>query len=212
MKYIIMCGGNYKKWQKPKQLAEVDGEPIVARTIRLLREHGVTDIAISSNNPVFEQFDVPVLHHKNDWVVRGNEDVDGYWVDCFYPTDEPVCYVFGDVLFSPQAIRTIVDTPVRRIMLFGSKRPFAPEYPKPYREPFAYKVADQEVFREAIEEVKRLHAQGAFNRHPIAWNLWAVICGTDLNHVNRRYHAINDYTCDFDSPDDYDKYNSSLLE
>ena len=56
MKYIIMCGGTYKRWETPRQLTEIRGEPIVARTIRLLRENGVSDIAISSNNPVFEQF------------------------------------------------------------------------------------------------------------------------------------------------------------
>ena len=51
MFYIIMCGGTYKKWETPRQLTKVCGEPIVARTIRLLREQGVDDIAISSNNP-----------------------------------------------------------------------------------------------------------------------------------------------------------------
>ena len=50
MKYIIMCGGTYKKWWKPRQLAEIKGEALVARTIRLLRENGVEDIAISTNH------------------------------------------------------------------------------------------------------------------------------------------------------------------
>ena len=69
MKYIIMCGGDYKKWKEPKQIYELNGEPIVARTIRLLRECGIDDIAISSNNPVFEKFGVPVLSHINPWQV-----------------------------------------------------------------------------------------------------------------------------------------------
>ena len=55
MKYIIMCGGWYTHWKKPKHLLEINGEPIVARTIRLLRESGVTDISISSKNQIFEQ-------------------------------------------------------------------------------------------------------------------------------------------------------------
>ena len=56
MKYIIMCGGIYAKWDRPKHLTELKGEPLVARTIRLLRENGITDIAISSNSELFEQF------------------------------------------------------------------------------------------------------------------------------------------------------------
>ena len=205
MRYSIMCGGDYKRFDKPKQLTEINGEMLLTRTIRLLREAGVGDIAISANDERFEQFGLPVLHHENPWTVRGNEDVDGYWVDCFYPMDEPACYIFGDVYFSPMAIRTIVDTQVSSIMLFGSKRPFAPEYPKPYREPFAYKVQDQKRFRKAIRKVRRLHQRGAFTRHPIAWNLWSVICGTDLNHVNRKYYGVNDYTCDIDTPEDIQK-------
>ena len=33
MKYIIMCGGSYDKWDTPKHLTPLKGEPIVARTI-----------------------------------------------------------------------------------------------------------------------------------------------------------------------------------
>lgn len=39
MKYILMCGGNYKdKFETPKQLLKVNGEILVERTIRLLKE------------------------------------------------------------------------------------------------------------------------------------------------------------------------------
>ena len=48
MKYIIMCGGNYETFETPRQLTKIKGEPLVARTIRLLQEQGVEDIAISS--------------------------------------------------------------------------------------------------------------------------------------------------------------------
>ena len=47
MKYIITCGGVYRKWQTPRQLLPFRGEPIVARTIRLLREYGVEDIVVA---------------------------------------------------------------------------------------------------------------------------------------------------------------------
>lgn len=201
MKYIIMCGGNYADWETPKQLIEIKGEPIVARTIRLLRENGVTDIAISSNNPIFKQFSVPVLHHQNDFTEHYTE-ITGYWVDCFYPMDEPTCYIFGDVVFSPNTIRKIVEYETDDIMLFGSKNPFVPEYPKTWIEPFAYKVVNQSRFRNAISEVKRLQDMGVFKRHPIAWELWAVICGTPPNKINWSYVGINDYTCDIDEPKD----------
>lgn len=202
MKYIIMCGGSYAEWETPKHLLTVLGEPIVMRTIRLLRENGVEDIAISSNNPAFEELGVPVLHHENGYHARAYNDFDGYWCDAFYPTDEEVCYIFGDVIFSPEAIRKIVETEIFDIELFGSAPPFAENYPKPYIEPFALKVANTAHLRQAIERTKELDTEGRFRRKPIMWELWQVIKGTRFNKTIRNYTAINDYTCDIDTKDE----------
>ena len=208
MKYIIMCGGFYTKWETPRHLLKVKGEPIVARTIRLLRECGIEDIAISSYDERFKQFGVPVLRHDNDFCTIGYNNCFGYWCDAFYPTNEPTCYIFGDVIFSPEAIRTIVETDTDDIMFFGSKRPFAPEYPKDHVEPFAFKVVDTEHLKRACVDVKELDRLGMFSRKPIAFELWYVICGADpcenaediVNEKARAYVAINDYTCDIDEP------------
>ena len=43
MKYIIMCGGEYKQWETPKQLSVVKGEVLVERTVRLLKENGIKE-------------------------------------------------------------------------------------------------------------------------------------------------------------------------
>ena len=216
MKYIIMCGGTYKEWETPRQLTEIAGEPIVARTIRLLRDAGVDDIAISSDNTVFEQFGIPVLQHQNDFVVINHHSSSGYWSSAFYPTDESTCYIFGDVVFSPEAIKTIVDYETDDIMFFGSKRPFAPQYPKPHEEPFAFKIVNTEHFREAIKEHKRLADAGTHWRHPIAWELWFIICGKDpaqdlKNLINDNYVGIYDYSCDIDSHSDIDKFRGIKL-
>ena len=204
MKYIIMCGGVYPKWETPKQLTEINGEPIVARTIRLLKENGIDDISISSNYlDIFSGFGVPVLEHENDYCGIAYNNSTGYWCNGFYPTEEPACYLFGDVVFSPKAIKTIIDTETDDIMLFGSKPPFAPEYPKWYIEPFGFKVQNQKHLHEAIQQVKELDAAGKFHRVPIAWELWNVIKGGDPNTINNSYKAINDYTCDIDNPHEY---------
>lgn len=202
MKYIIMCGGKYEKWKTPRQLLEYRGETIVGRTIRLLREAGVHDIFISTNNDTFQRCGVPLLKHQNGYCARKYNDVDGYWVDAFYPTDEPTCYIFGDVIFSPEAIKTIVGYEGEDIMLFGSMKPFAPEYPKNHVEPFAFKVWDTDHLKRAIEEIKRIG--DTCWRSPISWDLWNVIRGRriDIDDYREDYIAINDYTCDIDSPKD----------
>lgn len=201
MKYIIMCGGTYNAWERPRQLIQYEGEAIVARTIRLLREAGAEDIAISSNNSLFEAFGVPVLRHFNSYNATSYNNFTGYWCEAFYPTDEPVCYLFGDVIFSPYAIRKIVETPTDDIEFFASAPPFAPDYRKPYAEPFALKVMDQEHLHEAIVKLKQCDAEGMFHRKPIMWELWQVITGTRLNVIDYdSYTVINDYTCDIDDP------------
>ena len=204
MKYIIMCGGDYPSWESPRQLLEINGEPIVARTIRLLRENGINDIAISTNNDVFEQFGVPLLRHKNYYYAVMYNFSDGFWCNCFYPTDEPTMYLFGDVVYSPRAIRTIIETETDDIAFFGSAPPFASDYLKPYIEPFGFKVVNTEHLKQACADVKRIHEERRFNREPIAWETWNVISrgyAGDPNWIDyNSYVHINDYTCDVDNP------------
>ena len=202
MKYIVLCGGTYSAWDTPRQLMLIRGEPVVARTIRLLRAAGVDDIAISSNDRRFEIFGVPVLHHENNfqgYVSSGG----GCWAEAFYPMRGPACYLMGDVVFSQSAIMQIVHTHTTSIQFFASAPPFAPNYIKPYAEPFAFKVFDQKRFREAVNFVIDNAENGIFRRRPIAWELWQVINGENVNQINfNNYVVINDYTCDIDSKED----------
>jgi hypothetical protein len=174
----------------------------------MLRENGITDIAISSGNEVLEQFDVPVLVHENSYNAVGAHDFTGYWCDAFYPTEDPTCYIFGDVVFSPEAIRTIVETETEDIQFFGSAPPFAPEYKKRWAEPFALKVADTNHLKQSIRDLKRYAAEGRFNRKPIMWELWQVITGGEFNRIDyESYVVINDYTCDIDYPGEAEQFD-----
>ena len=193
MKYIICAGRS--AFDPPKQLLKVNGEIIIERTIRLLQENGIEDIAVSSKNPAFDKYG------------RLDYDSSGDWVNCFAPMKEPACYIFGDVYFSPEAIKKIVETETDSVEFFGSAEPFAPEYPKRWAEPYAFKVADQDLFRRAIEKTKRYMQEGRFRRHPISWELWQVVKETPLNVIEKNYTVINDYSCDIDYPEDIGQWN-----
>ena len=205
MKYILMCGGDYHT-ETPKQLREYGtGLTIIERTIKFLQLNGVEDIAISTNDPRFEWLGLPILHHENNF---GNG---GHWLEAFYPMTEPCCYIFGDVFFSPQAIKTIVDAETKDIDFFASSPPFSASYIKSWAEPFAFKVSSPQKFRRCINTCKELARQGAFQREPIAWELWQVIKKTPLNVIDyANYHTINDYTCDVDRPEDLEKIREVL--
>lgn len=208
MKYAIMCGGKY---QFKKHFSNINGEKLVARTIRLLKEEGITDIVITSNNNEFKQFGVPVLRHTNNFERYNYNDEGSCWVDAFYPFEEPVCYLFGDVLYSPYAINIIANTGTNKVEYFASAPPFNEHYIKGWAEPIAFKVADVQYFRTCVNLVKQWQYQGKFNRIPIAWELWQVIKNTPINHIDyTNYTVINDYTCDIDEPEDLVKIQALI--
>lgn len=210
-----MCGGSYEKWETPRQLLG-DKEMIVERTIRLLRENGVEDIAISTNYnqtefDILRAFNVTILHHDNSYNARSYNDFDGYWCDAFYPTDESACYIFGDVVFSPEAIKKIVETETNDIEFFASAPPFDKEYCKDSAEPFALKVKDQKLLKQSISLLKIYDSQRLFKRKPIMWELWQVIKKTPLNEIDyTNYTVINDYTCDIDNPEDIELFKGVI--
>ena len=199
MKYILLCGGmnlkEQKRFEKPRHLLEIKGEPIIARTIRLLRENGVEDIAISTDMPeLFEGFGVQIIKCSYGPL----------WLECFPLTHEPTCFIFGDVVFSPEAIKKIVETETEDVEFFASAPPFPTTYKKRWAEPFAFKVKDMQHMIEAIgDTLVLMDRYNAFKREPIAWELWQVIKRTPLNIIDyTNYTVINDYTCDIDEPED----------
>jgi len=203
MKYIIMCGGTYGS--HPKQMLPIMGERIIDRTIRLLKAYGVDDIAISTNDVNFWNLGVPTLSHKNNYVY-GHEK-EHLWLQAFYPMTEPVCYIYGDVYFSEDAIRQIVQTETDCVEFFASAPPFTDKYMKTWAEPFAFKVQNPKFFFEKIEECHKYDLEGKFHREAVSWELWQVIKGTELDVIDyTNYHIINDYTCDIDNAEEAEEF------
>lgn len=206
MKYIINCGGEYKQFETPKHLTVVNGERIVDKTIRLLRENSIEDIYISSNNPIFDTCGVPRLENKNNTFTSNGEEYTGFWLDAFKPMNEPVCYIFGDVCFTKNAIKTIVENNDKGNILFGTSDALNEQHEN-WGEPFAYKVNDYETFFKGIEEVRKLYQDGRIKRHPIVWELYRYLHNLDINIqcITEDYVCIDDGTIDIDSPEQIER-------
>lgn len=214
MKYIIMCGGKYSWWETPKQLQVVNGETLVARTIRLLKENGVTDIAISSNDTRFDEFGVERLKHENNFETDGKKKIKGYWVEAFYPSDEEITYLYGDVYYSNKAIKTIIESKTDDVLFFGSKNLDREDNFKEWEEPFAFKVVNQKKFKQAIFTCKMMSDLNLTKREPISWELYRVLNGYDINKhiIGNNYIAIDDITTDFDTPEELEKFKEKFEE
>ena len=224
MKYILMCGGDYSdRFKKPKQLTKVEGEVLVERTIRLLKENGVDDISISTNNKAFEYLKLPILkskriYHHDDEERHHNSEKS--WLNAYYDIGEPCCYIHADVYFSENAIKTIVETKGTKFFCtrdIYDGRPVGINCKG--REPLAYKVEDYERFRKAINDLKDEIDKGMFTKDPISWNVYRKLnnlmidydgFGSDIFDRDGDYVVIDDYTTDVDSESDVQKIHNLL--
>ena len=213
-KIIIMCGGEYSDFKTPKPLSVINGERLVCRTIRLLRQNGLYDIYISSNDPIYDKLDVLRLQHENNF-----KDIDGkiygYWVDAYYPTDEPTIYLHGDVYYTEDAIKKIINLNPKVNTMLGNQYALNKEHKK-VGEPFGWIIVNQDKFKDAIKKTKKLQDEGKIDRgYAISWELYEVLNGHDVNDfiiTEDSYFAISDGTIDIDAPWQVEDLNKKIKE
>ena len=210
-----MCGGFYQNFREvPKQLSVVNGERLVDRTIRLLKENGVEEIYISSNNPVFDTCGVTRLEHENSYRYD-NDTLTGYWVDAFYPQFEDntkVTYLFGDVYYTEKAINKIVNFKTYKNVLFGTSIA-KNKLHRNWGEPFAYVVNDYKVFMNGVKAVKKLQDEGKIKRMALVWELYRYLNGLDINIQQVKgdtYICIDDGTIDIDGPQQIEQLDDKI--
>ena len=203
MIYVIMCGGEYGEFEKPKQLTLVNGKPNVQRTIEMLQACRIYDIYISSNDARFDGFGVPRLEHENTFKSHDGK-LEGYWLDAFYPNfpeDTEVTFLFGDVVFTFEAIQKIINCDRKGNTLYGSAAAWNRDH-KNWGEPFAYVIRDYKTFMAGVSAVKKLQDEGKLKRHAIVWELYRYLNNLDVNVqqvVSKTFITINDGTDDIDS-------------
>ena len=200
-KVIIMAGGVYDNFKTPKPLSVINGETLLERNIRLLKERGITDISISSNDERYEQYG-KVLYHHNSYKYEGGK-IYGYWLDAYYPTNEPCIYLHGDVYYSEKAIDRILKLQPSVNTFIGNEIARNKEHNN-WGEPFGWIVVDQKSFRDGINKTKKLQDEGKLDRgFAISWELYRVLNGLDPNKqyiIDSTYLSIDDETIDIDAP------------
>lgn len=215
-KYIILAD-NSVGFETPRQLTEINGEPLLKRTIRLLKENGIKDIIITSHDKRFDNLGAKRYEPLNNYYEPNFNDYTlnkGYWLNAF-PIElinEPICFLFGDVYYSENAIKTIVESKTDSILFLCSYQNKDKRYIKQHDEPLAFKVVDYELFKKHIDIVKDMKDKGLCCREPITWELYRSINGQDINvhEMTGNYIAINDESCDIDTIDDINKLKRKL--
>ena len=108
-----MAAGEGKRWGNykgiPKHLIEINGETLLGRTTRLLKENNV-DYIITASDERYKQYGEVIPQSYLDCEIDRFEEI----------ADDEICYLYGDVYYTEEAIKTIVNTDTNEILFFGS--------------------------------------------------------------------------------------------
>jgi len=216
MRAIIIAAGEGSRWGDytgvPKHLVKVDGEPILYRTIRLLKENSVNEIIVvgpldSRYNPNGVNLFVPVKHQEY-------ADADKFLSsEILWNHVGRTITLFGDVFFSKDAITKIVSNNRTSWTVFG--RSGRSEFTgTPYGEIFAHSFFPNDIPKHKeclnilVDAVKAKDAKKGNG-----WEHYKVmrgVRGRDIkkskNIIDENFIEIDDWTEDFDFPEDYDRF------
>jgi len=192
MKYIIMADGKGTRWQNyndiPKHFIEIGGETLLARTVRLLNEgDGAADVIITSHDPRYE---VPGARRYEP--LNNHLEIDRFTEELI---GDDVCFLYGDTYYSQEAMDTILKTETEDMIFFGNERSIV-----------AIKVKDGALFRNHVDNVRRLFLEGKIEKC-IGWQVYQSFTGLPFGEkkIGPSYIVLEDGTEDFNSPEDLAK-------
>ena len=135
MQYIILSDGKGSRWNNymgiTKQEAIIDGERIIDRTCRLLRDNNQKDVKVLSSNP----------NHSNNLSVRIESDYENVFMHEFaydYLNQETT-FLFGDTYYEEDAITQIIKDKPEDVMFYGNETAIV-----------GVKVVDLDLFKKVI--------------------------------------------------------------
>lgn len=216
-KYVILADSSIG-FETPRQLIKINGERLIERTIRLLKENGIEDIIITSHDKRFDNLGAIRYEPKSNYYIPNFDDYKlnkGYWLNA-YPIEllkKPITFLYGDIYYSENAIKKIVESNTETTLFFCSHNNKELSYIKNHDEPLAYKVVDYELFKKHLEKVKKYKDKGLCVREPITWELYRSINNIDINkhEMSCNYMAINDISCDIDTKEDIERLERKII-
>lgn len=120
--FILCAGKNTKYYGITRQLLKIDGEEILRRTIRLIKEGCNDEIFIITNNNIIEN---NIKNLYDGGIVIFHPTGERYHMESLYSTKkewvERNIFLFGDIVFSKQAIKKILNSDNKLSFFFRIK-------------------------------------------------------------------------------------------
>jgi hypothetical protein len=180
-------------------------EPILHRTVRLLKENGIEDIWITSHNSAHTVEGATTIGFKNS-----DLEMDKL-LSCKEIWKSPTMFLYGDCFYTFEAMKKIVSTPIiDKWLMFG--RLHVSYFTGHGGELFCKKIEDLDYLEECCNWVVDWYQNG--NGRGGGWELYRRMCGVIDERVNvhvpyDHFIGIDDFTDDFD---DYKNYQDWLKE
>ncbi len=191
MKYIVMADGDGTRWDNyggiPKHLIEVDGETLLERIVRLIRDREPdAEVIITSHDPRYE-VEGAVRYEPED----NRIEIDRFTWELI---EDGCCFLYGDTYYTDNAMDTILNVTGDDILFFGSRKSIV-----------AVKVYDSEMFRKHVSTVKEMYLNGDIPKC-VGWQVYQSFTGQEICGEKRpddKFVLFDDNTTDFNTPEEY---------
>lgn len=196
MRFVIMADGKGERWNNysgiPKHLAQIDGEPVIGRTVRFLRE-----IATEEN----EEMEIIITSHDERYEFEGarrhEPENNHYEIDRF--TEELVqdrmCFLYGDTIYDKETLKNIVHEKVEEILFYGNSKSV-----------IAVIIGNAKLFREHFDRVKKLYLDGQISKCK-GWQIYQSVTGQNLNEkpvAKEKFVRVDENVTDINTPEEYE--------
>jgi hypothetical protein len=186
-----MADGKGSRWNNfmghKKHEISVGGETLLERTVRLVRENDSdADVIITSHDESINISGARRYEPKNNIL-----EIDRFTAELI---GDDMCFLYGDVLYSKDAIRTIIShRSAQPLLFFGSDKSIC-----------AVLIENGELFRSLYLEVRQRFTDGEIAECK-GWQVYHLYAGLSLEgrETGKSYVLLDSFTRDFNSPEDY---------
>ncbi len=224
MKFLIACSGSGSRWNNymstSKHLVPVEGEILLHRTVRLIKERKKEQdeiyIVVSLDNKQYEIKDTNLIIQKFNNECERHE----YYNNPFLYVSKNLwsgsgsgsngtVIIFGDVYFTSEAMNILFNNIYNKEYMFYGREKGSKITGCSWGEIFA--ISFLESFNDKLWTdicyLKKLKDNGLVNRF-LHWEIYRQLQSLNLNKhvIKKNFIEINDFTDDFDFPEDYDRW------
>ncbi len=204
MRVIIMAAGKGSRWgEGSKHLVDIDGEPLLKRTVRQARKY-CKDVYITTNTSEYKTRGAKLYFPEDN-----EHEIDRFLSNEEIWSDDTI-FLYGDVYYTDYAIKKIFCKAVKTYHYFGRYKE-STVGGKNHAELFAIRIKSKEKFKQACLEIKK-------GKNGWGWLTYRCLMGENPNITARElrewlksvklknFTQIDDETDDFDTKKDYENF------